>query len=57
MLESLFGTVLLAKRKDDGRYIFETQAQNSTAKTPLGAFDETEIDNDITYVLKKLAEY
>ena len=57
VLESLFGTVLLAKRKDDGRYIFETQAQNSTAKTPLGAFDETEIDNDITYVLKKLAEY
>lgn len=32
--ESLFGTVLLAKKTDDDRYIFETQAKNSTAKAP-----------------------
>lgn len=57
VLESLFGVVLLAKRKDDGRYIFETQAQNSTAKTPIGAFDSLEIDNDISIVLKVLEEY
>ena len=32
--ESLFGTVLLAKKTDDDRYVFETQAKNSTAKSP-----------------------
>lgn len=57
ILESLFSTVLLAKRADDGRYIFETQAKNSTAKSPLGAFDTFEIDNDMQEVLNKLAEY
>lgn len=57
ILESLFSTVLLAKRSDDGRYIFETQAKNSTAKSPLGAFDTFEIDNDMQEVLNKLAEY
>lgn len=57
ILESLFSTVLLAKRADDGRYIFETQAKNSTAKSPMGAFDTFEIDNDMKAVLDALSEY
>lgn len=55
--ESLFGTVLLAKKTDDDRYIFETQAKNSTAKSPMGAFESFEIDNDMGAVLKALEEY
>lgn len=57
VLESLFSVVLLAKRTDAGRYIFETQARNSTAKTPIGAFDSAEIDNDIQAVLTALEDY
>ena len=56
-LESLFNTVLLAKKLDDGKYVFETQAKNSTAKSPLGAFDSFEIDNDIVQVIKALEEF
>ena len=55
--ESLFGTVLLAKKPDDGRYVFETQSKNSTAKSPMGAFDSFEIDNDMGAVIKALEEY
>ena len=57
VLESLFGTVLLAKRTDDGRYVFETQAKNSTAKAPMGAFDSFEIENDMGAVLKALEDF
>ena len=57
VLESKFTTVLLAKRNATGEYVFETHANNSTAKTPLGAFDADEIPNDITEVLKALEEY
>ena len=56
VLESKFTTVLLAKAVK-GKYIFETQSNNSTAKTPLGAFESPEIENDITKVLDALAEY
>ncbi len=55
--ESLFGTVLLAKKTDDDRYIFETQAKNSTAKSPMGAFDSFEINNDMSMVLKALEDF
>ena len=54
--ESKFNVVLLARCKD-GKYIFETHSNNSTAKTPLGAFEEDEIPNDIVPVLKVLEEY
>lgn len=57
VLESLFSTVLLAKRKDDGSYIFETAAKQSSAKSPMGAFDSEEIPNDIVEVLKALEDY
>lgn len=56
VLESKFTTVLLAKVVD-GKYLFETQAKNSTAKSPLGAFENFEIENDITQVIKALEEY
>lgn len=57
-LESKFSTVLLAKTVD-GRHVFETQANLSTAKTPFGAYDsdEKEIDNDIVEVLKRLEDF
>ena len=55
-LESKFPVVLHAK-VIDGRHVFGTKADFSTAKTPLGAFAETYIDNDIAEVLKVLAEF
>lgn len=55
-LESKLTTVLLAKAVD-GKYMFETHAHNSTAKTPMGAFDEDEIPNDIVEVIKALDEF
>lgn len=55
--ESLFSTVLLAKKTDEDKYVFETQAKNSTAKSPMGAFETFEIDNDMAEVLKALEDY
>ena len=55
-LESKFPVVLLAK-VIDGKHIFETKANFSTAKTPLGAFESNHIENDISEVLKVLDEY
>ena len=57
VLESLFSIVLLARRKEDGRYIFETVARQSTAKAPLGAFETEEIPNDMGEVLKALEDF
>lgn len=56
VLESKFPVVLLAKG-DNGQYVFETHANHSTAKTPLGAFDGNQIPNDITAVLEALKDY
>ena len=56
VLESKLTTVLLADCKD-GQYIFHTKADRSSVKTPLGAFDQDEIPNDITTVIKALEEY
>ena len=55
-LESKFPVVLLAKGSREN-YIFETKANNSTAKTPLNAFETSEIDNDIKKVLEALKDY
>lgn len=55
-LESKFPVVLLAKVMD-GKHVFETKANCSTAKTPFGAFDSNYIDNDISEVLKVLEEF
>ncbi len=56
VLESKLTTVLLAECKD-GKYVFRTHADKSTVKTPLGAFEEDEIPNDITTVITALEEY
>ena len=55
-LESKFTTVLIAKCIN-GEYIFETHANNSTAKSPMGLFNTDTIPNDITSVIKALEEY
>lgn len=55
VLESKFTTVLWAKALD-GQYIFETQADHSTAKSPFGCFEKV-IPNDMQYVLDTLREY
>lgn len=55
-LESKFTTVLIAKAID-GKYVFETKANKSTAKTPKGAFQEDVIPNDITLVINALKDY
>lgn len=55
-LESKLTTVLWADVKD-GRYIFHTKADHSTCKTPLGAFEQDEIDNDIITVIKALEDF
>ena len=54
-VESKFSTVLLAKALD-GKYIFETYANKSTAKSPMGCF-EKEIPNDMSLVIKALDDY
>ena len=56
VLESKFSTVLLAKCVD-GKYLFETQSERSTAKSPLGMFGSKEIPNDINIVLKAIEEF
>lgn len=55
VLESKFNTVLLAKCVD-GKYLFETQSNFSSAKSPQGALEITE-PNDMAEILKKLADY
>lgn len=56
VLESKLTTVLLADCKD-GEYIFHTKPDRSTVKTPIGAFEQDEIPNDIVEVIKALEEY
>lgn len=55
-LEKYFTTVLLSKKSGD-KFVFETHANRSTAKTPLGAFEEDEIPNDMQAVLNALKDY
>ena len=55
-LESKITTVLFAKG-NDGRYVFETQAKNSTAKSPMGMFSDFEIKNDLQYVTETIKQY
>ena len=56
VLESKMSTVFLAKCVN-GKYVFETQSNRSTAKSPLGMFDTKEIDNDFTIVQKALENF
>lgn len=56
-LESKMTTVLLSRINENGEYVFETRAKNSTAKTPRGAFDTDEIPNDIKLVIDALKDF
>ncbi len=56
VIESKFTYVFLAKG-NQGKYYFETHANNSTAKTPIGLFEEDEIPNDMQMILTKIREY
>ena len=59
-IETKLTTVLYSKAVPDGsntRYIFETRAMNSTAKTPRGIFEDLEIPNDMNAVIKAIEEY
>ena len=55
-IEGFFTSVLFTNTLDD-KHVFETKRDNSTAKTPDGAFDEMYIDNDLDIVIKRLKEY
>lgn len=56
VLESKMTTVIWAVRQD-GKYKFILSADGSTCKTPLGAFEGDEIDNDIVKVIDALKDY
>ncbi len=55
-LEKYFTTVLLAKKSGD-KYVFETQTNKNTCKTPMGAFEQAEIPNDMQAALDVLKDY
>lgn len=55
-LETKLPIVLYAKCVD-GQYLFETQANFSTAKSPMGLFSEKTIPNDIAKVIEAVEEY
>lgn len=55
--EGLFSICLRAVRDSDGEYIFQTQSvDNSTAKSPMGLFKETE-PNDLAQLDKQIRLY
>ena len=55
-LETKLTTILYAK-VEEGNYVFETQSNNSTAKSPMGLFDSLTIENDIAKVLEAINKY
>ena len=55
-LETMLNNVLLAK-KIEGKYVFETTSNNSTAKTYAGAFDSEVIENDIVKVIEAIKQF
>lgn len=56
-IDSKFNWLLRTVKQDDGKYYFETTAHNSTTRTPLDAFDEDYIPNDIMKVIEVMEEY
>lgn len=56
VLESKFPIVLLAKTIDEN-HVFETTANLSTAKTPMGLFQNKTIPNDMQAVLTAVKQY
>lgn len=56
VVESKFNTVLYAKSEGNDHF-FETQANNSTAKSPMDCFDSLRIPNDMQFVIDALRKY
>jgi hypothetical protein len=51
-------TIVLRCHSQDGRHYFSTRNSGSdTVKSPLGLFDEQQIDNDLNFVDQKICEY
>ena len=48
---------LLRSTKQENTYCFSTTSHNDTARTPLGAFEEEYIPNDITKVIEVMKEF
>lgn len=56
-MEGLF-TIVLKTHVEDGKYTFRTQNSGfDTVKSPIGLFDNVEIDNDLAAVDAKIREY
>ena len=56
-LEGMF-TICLRCMLSDGKHVFRTQSDGmDVAKSPMGLFDEYEIDNDLELVDQKIVEY
>ena len=56
-LEGMF-TICLRCMISDGKHVFRTQSDGSdVAKSPMGMFEELEIDNDLNMVDQKICEY
>ena len=57
IVEGMF-TIVLRCVYESGKHLFVTQAvDGSVSKTPMGMFEELQIDNDLLYVDNKIREY
>ena len=56
-IDSKFNWLLRTVKQDDGKYYFETTSHNSTTRTPMDAFEEEYIPNDIMKVIEVMKEY
>ena len=56
-LEGMF-TIVLRCVQENGKHLFVTQADGgAVSKSPIGMFEELQIDNDLLYVDAKIREY
>ena len=56
-LEGMF-TIVLRGIQENGKHLFVTQADGgAVSKSPIGMFENLEIDNDLLYVDAKIREY
>ena len=56
-LEGMF-TIVLRCIQENGKHLFITQADGgAVSKSPMGMFEELQIDNDLLYVDNKIREY
>ena len=56
-LEGMF-TIVLRCIQEDGKHLFVTQAEGgAVSKSPMGMFEELQIDNDLLYVDNAIREY